>query len=788
MRTERVERLREQSVGTKPYLSTERAELLTDFYASGAADTCSTPVARAKAIRYLLENKEISIQDGELIVGERGPAPRATPTFPELCCHSLEDLDILNSRERTPFIVDEESRRIYEDRIIPFWRGRTMRERVFAEMTPEWHAAFEAGVFTEFMEQRSPGHAVLDDKIYRKGMLDFKHEIREHLESLDFHGDMEAYSKQQELLAMEIAADAIIALASRYSELALEKAESEQDPGRKAELEKMADVCSRVPANAPRDFWEALQMYWFCHLGVVTELNTWDSFDPGRLDQHLIGFYRRGLEDGSLTEESARELLQCFWIKFHNQPAPPKVAITEEQSGTYQDFALINTGGVLPDGSDAVNELSYLILDIVNEMHIIMPSACIQLSRKNPDRFLRHALEVVKEGFGQPSLFNTDVIIREFLRAGKSMQDARAGGPSGCVTISGFGKESCTLTGYCNWPKILEITLHNGVDPRTGRKVGIETGDPREFRTFDELFDAFRRQLEYFVDVKIRGNNVIERLFARHMPAPFMSILFDDCIERARDYHDGGPRYNVTYIQGVGMGTTTDSLSALRYHVYDMGNLPMEKLLDLLDGDFEGDERTRQLLLNKTPKYGNDDDYADELATRVFDAYFDAVDGRPNTKGGRYRVNLLPTTVHIYFGRVTGATPDGRRSSEPLSDGISPSHGADRKGPTAVFKSVAKLDHARTGGTLLNQKLMPQLLADEEGIDKLAHLVRAFFRLDGHHVQFNVVDSKTLLEAQANPEKYTDLIVRVAGYSDYFVDIGRELQDEIIARTEQKAY
>jgi len=788
VRTERVERLREQSVGTKPYLSTERAELLTDFYASGAADTCSTPVARAKAFRYLLENKKISIQDGELIVGERGPAPRATPTFPELCCHSLEDLDIMNGRERTPFIVDEQSRRIYEERIIPFWRGKTMRERVFAEMTPEWHAAFDAGVFTEFMEQRSPGHAVLDDKIYRKGMLDFKHEIREHLESLDFHADMEAYSKQQELLAMEIAADALIALANRYSKLALEKAESEQDPGRKAELEKMAEVCSRVPANAPRDLWEALQMYWFCHLGVVTELNTWDSFDPGRLDQHLMDFYRKGLDEGSLTEESARELLQCFWIKFHNQPAPPKVAITEEQSGTYQDFALINTGGVLPDGSDAVNELSYLILDIVNEMHIIMPSACIQLSRKNPDRFLRHALEVVKEGFGQPSLFNTDVIIREFLRAGKSMEDARAGGPSGCVTISGFGKESCTLTGYCNWPKILEITLHNGVDHRTGRKVGIETGDPREFRTFDELFDAFRRQLEYFVDVKIRGNNVIERLFARHMPAPFMSILFDDCIERARDYHDGGPRYNVTYIQGVGMGTITDSLSALRYHVYDMGNLTMEELLDLLDSNFEGDERTRQLLLNKTPKYGNDDDYADELATRVFDAYFDAVDGRPNTKGGRYRVNLLPTTVHIYFGRVTGATPDGRRRSEPLSDGISPSHGADRKGPTAVFKSVAKLDHARTGGTLLNQKLMPQLLADEEGMDKLAHLVRAFFRLDGHHVQFNVVDSKTLLDAQANPEKYTDLIVRVAGYSDYFVDIGRELQDEIIARTEQKTY
>jgi formate C-acetyltransferase len=782
---ERIKKLRQESVDIKPYISTERAGLLTDYYMDPGNHSSSVPVFRAGALKYILLNKKISIDKGELIVGERGPSPKATPTFPELCCHTLEDFEVMNQRERTPFQVDEESRRVYSGKVIPFWSGRSMRDKVFEAMTPEWYAAFEVGVFTEFMEQRAPGHAVLDDKIYKHGFNNFKKRIKEKLETLDYHSDPEAYAKREELKAMEVAADALIDYAQRYSELASSMAEAESDPIRCQELEKIADICSRVPAERPRGFWEALQMYWFCHLGVVTELNTWDSLSPGRLDQHLIDFYTEDIEDGSLTRDGAKELLECFWIKFNNQPAPPKVSITEEQSGTYQDFALINVGGVGPEGSNSVNELSYLILDVVKEMKLIQPSACIQLSKKNPDRFLHHALDVVKEGFGQPSLFNTDVITEEFLRAGKSLKDARAGGPSGCVTISGFGKESCTLTGYMNWPKILELTLNNGVDPSTGRLIGIETGDPRSFHSYEEFFDAYRRQLEYFVDVKIAGNNVIERLYADHLPAPFMSLLFDDCIERAKDYHDGGPRYNVTYIQGVGIATIADSLSAIKRHVYDEGNLSMEDLLVTLRSDFSN-ERKRQLLLNRTPKYGNDDDYVDNLAVAAFDAYFNALDGRPNTKGGYYRVNLLPTTVHIYFGRVTGATPDGRKAGVPLSDGISPVHGADKLGPTAVVKSAAKLDHSKTGGTLLNQKLMPSLLESEESLNKLAALVRSYFRLDGHHIQFNVVDTKTLLDAQIHPEEYGSLIVRVAGYSDYFVDIGKELQDEIIARTLQK--
>jgi len=786
--TERVKRLREQSVNTKPYISTERAELLTEFYQSGVVDTVSTPVARALAFKYLLEHKMIDITEGELIVGERGPAPKATPTYPELCCHQLKDLEVLNARERTPFRVSDEAKQIYRDKIIPFWKGRSMRERVFAAMSPEWMNAFNAGVFTEFMEQRAPGHAILDDKIYRRGLLDFKADIKHQLAQLDYFNDREAYKKEQELKAIDIVADAIIFFAKRYSDKAKELAQKESNPQRKAELEQIAEICSHVPAHPPHDFWEALQAYWFVHLAVIIELNTWDSFNPGRLDQHLYPFYKKEVADGTLTKEQATELLQCFWIKFNNQPAPPKVDITEEQSGTYQDFALINVGGVKPDGSDAVNDLSYLILDIVEEMHLIQPSACVQLSSKNPDRFLKRAMKVVKAGFGQPSIFNTDVILQEFLDSGKSVADARAGGPSGCVTISAFGKESCTLTGYCNWPKIFELTLNNGVDPQTGLQVGLPTGDPTSFASFAELLTAYTTQLKYFVDLKIRGNNIIERLYADTMPTPVMSLVFSDCVQKAKDYHDGGSRYNVTYIQGVGIGTLTDALAAIKYHVFDKQTLTMAELLATLQTNFEGAEPTRQMLVNEAPKYGNDDDYADEIAQTVFNAYVEMLNGRPNTKGGQYRVNMLPTTVHIFFGRVTGALPNGRKVGEPLSDGISPSHGADRKGPTAVIKSVAKIDHAKTGGTLLNQKFLPQVLADEDGLTKLGHLVRTYFKLGGHHIRFNVVDVETLRAAQDHPEKYKDLIVRVAGYSDYFVDIGKELQDEIIARTAHQSF
>ncbi|MHC4628248.1 MAG: trans-4-hydroxy-L-proline dehydratase [Planctomycetota bacterium] len=781
---ERVAKLRDQSVRTAPYISTERAELVTEFYKSDIPLRESAPVCRALLFKHVLEHKTICINEGELIVGERGPA-----TYPELCCHSLEDLRILDSRERTPLAVTDEVRKVYEEQIIPFWTGKTLREKVFAAMDEQWHRAFDAGVFTEFMEQRAPGHAICDDKIYHKGMLDFKRDIAENRKNLDYFNDPRAYEKDQEYQAMDICADAVIAFARRHAEKAIELAEDESDPARRAELQQIAEICSHVPANAPRNFWEALQTYWFVHLSVITELNTWDSFNPGRLDQHLQPFYEKGLEEGTLAPEKAEELLQCLWIKFNNQPAPPKVGVTEEQSGTYTDFALINIGGLKPsDGTDGINDVSYMMLNVVDEMHLTQPSACVQISKRNPDRFLKRACEVIRTGTGQPSVFNTDVIIKEMLGDGKSMADARSGGPSGCVTVSSFGKESCTLTGYINWPKILELALHDGVDPASGQQLGPNTGDARHFDSYEQLMDAYKKQLEYFIDLKIRGNNIIERIFANHMPAPFMSIMMDDCIARGIDYHNGGARYNPTYIQGVGMGTVTDSLATVKYHVFEQQDIEMDELLAAMKADFQGHESLRHTLLEHSPKYGNDDDFADTITEEVFDAYYNLLNGRPNNKGGKYRVNLLPTTVHIYFGSVVGAMPCGRKAGESVSEGISPSRGGDRHGPTAVIKSAARIDHVRTGGTLLNMKFNPQVLAGDDGIEKLAHLIRSYFKLDGHHIQFNVTTAETLRKAQQNPEQHRDLIVRVAGYSDYFVDVGRDLQEEIIARTEQQAF
>ena len=784
---ERIKRLHQQSMETEPTLTIERALIETEFYKEnyGKMPNC---ILRARNFYEICKKKTIYIGQDELIVGERGPVPKAVPTFPELTCHTVEDLHTLNTRDLQPYRISQEDIDRYEREVIPYWKGRTQRERIFSHVSREWEEAYHAGVFTEFMEQRAGGHTSMDGKMYRRGLLDTKALIAEALAKLDFINDPEATDKQQELQAMDISCDAAILFAERHADMAEKMAEEERNPQRKAELRKIADVCRWVPAHAPRDMQEAIQMYWFVHLGTVTELNGWDCMNPGHIDQHLYPFYEKGLKEGTLTRDKAKELISCLWIKFNNQPAPPKVGITALESGTYNDFTNINIGGIDREGKDAVNDVTYMILEVQEELHELQPGLSIHVAKVNPDEFVMAGARVIRQGHGYPSCFNPDVYTKELIRQGKTVEDANEGGCSGCIEVGAFGKEAYILTGYLNTPKILEITLNNGIDPMTGKKLGLETGDPRTFKTFDELYEAYHKQMVHFVDMKLAVNNYIERMFSLYAPATFLSLFIDDCISKGKDYYSGGARYNTTYIQCTGLGTITDCLSTLKKHVFEDKKFTMDEILTAVSRNFEGNEKMRQFIINRTPFFGNADDYADTIAVKVYDDLVRAIEGHPNTRGGKTQLNMLSTTCHNYFGSVCGASVNGRLAKFAISDGTSPAHGADTNGPTAVIKSLGKLDQTKSGGTLLNVRFVPSLLKRDEDLKKLVSLIRAYFNMGGHHIQFNIVDTQTLLDAQKEPESYKDLLVRVAGYSDYFNDMTEQLQNEIIARTENEEF
>lgn len=800
---ERIKRLHQQSVDTETTLTIERALIETAFYKEyyGKMPNC---ILRARNFYEICKKKTIYIGQDELIVGERGPVPKAVPTFPELTCHTVDDLHTLDTRELQPYHISQEDIDTYEREVIPYWKGRTQRERIFSHVSREWEEAYHAGVFTEFMEQRAGGHTSMDGKMYRRGLLDTKALIAEAISKLDFINDPEATDKQQELQAMNISCDAAILFAERHADEADRQADmlekglnpdgspytgnDAQKEERISELRKIAEVCRWVPAHAPRDLQEAIQMYWFVHLGTVTELNGWDCMNPGHIDQHLYPFYQKGLEDGTLTRDKAKELISCFWIKFNNQPAPPKVGVTALESGTYNDFTNINIGGIDKHGNNAVNELSYIILEVQEELHELQPGLSIHVAKVNPDEFVMAGARVIRQGHGYPSCFNPDVYTKELMRQGKTEEDANEGGCSGCIEVGAFGKEAYILTGYLNTPKILEITLNNGIDPVTGKKLGLETGDPRSFKTYDELYDAYHKQMLYFVNMKLAVNNYIERMFSLYAPATFLSLFIDDCISKGKDYYSGGARYNTTYIQCTGLGTITDCLSTLKKHVFEDRKFTMDEILSAVANNFEGKEKMRQFIMNRTPFFGNDDDYADSIAVKVYDDLVDAIEGHPNTRGGKTQLNMLSTTCHNYFGSVCGASVNGRMAKFAISDGTSPAHGADTNGPTSVIKSLGKLDQTKSGGTLLNVRFVPSLLKREEDLKKLVSLIRTYFNMGGHHIQFNIVDTQTLLDAQKMPEDYKDLLVRVAGYSDYFNDMTEQLQNEIIARTENEEF
>lgn len=786
--TERIKRLRRISVKeSEPCISLERALLLTECYKQYEGKV-STPVLRGLAFKYIMENRTLYLEKGSIIVGEKGHKPWAAPTFPELCCHTMEDFDNMDQREKVFFRVSEEDKRLQKEVIIPYWKDRAMMHKLHALLPQEWHDLFAAGLFTEFLMQRGPGHTVADGKIYQKGYQDFWDEIQARIDALSKCDCIDDANQCQleELEGMKLVCEGMMIMGERYAHLARTLAETEEDPIWRGELLELANVFDVIPRYAPQTFRQAVQMYWFTHIGVTIEMNNWDAYSPGKLDQHLEPFYNKEIAEGTLTRDEAKEILESLWIQFNNQPAPPKVGITLKESATYTDFCNINTGALRPDGTCGVSEVSYLILEVMDEMKLLQPSSNVQISRKTPEHFLKEALKIARKGWGQPAFYNSEAILMELMYLGKSLDDARKSGiASGCVETGCAGCEAYVLTGYLNVPKIFELVMHRGYDSYTKKLVGKDCGDLCAFTSYEQVFCAFYEQLNYVVDVKIAGNHVIERLYMEQMPVPLLSVITDDCIKSGKDYNAGGARYNTSYIQCVGIATITDSLAAIKKQVFEDCMISMQELLDACKADFVGYDKVFDLVHDQTPKYGNDDDYADDLLKEVAQALQETIAGQSTPKGSKTVVEFLPTTCHVYFGQVMEASPNGRHAGMPLPDGISPEKGADRNGPTAVIKSAAKLDQLKTGGALLNQKFTPQVVAGERGLVSLAALIRSYFAMDGHHMQFNVIDRATLLDAQAHPEEYENLIVRVAGYSDYFNNLDRALQDEIILRTEQ---
>jgi formate C-acetyltransferase len=784
--TPRIQRLREISTKeSQPKISMERALLLTEAYKKWEGKV-SIPVLRGKAFKYIMEKRTNYLERGSLIVGEKGDRPWAAPTFPELCCHTLADFDNMDQRERVFFKVSEKDHKLQEKVIIPYWHDRAMMTKINALLPESWHKLFDAGLYTEFLMQRGPGHTVADGKMYQYGYADFKSRIESEIAALDFNEDADAVNKLEELEGMRLVCDGMIIFGKRYATLARTLAADEKDPEWRQDLLDLAAVCEVVPAHKPETFRQALQMYWFSHIGVTTEMNNWDAYSPGKLDQYLEPFYQKERAAGTLTREFAKELLESFWIQFNNQPAPPKVGITLKESATYTDFCNINTGALRPDGTSGVSEVSYLILEVMDEMKLLQPSSNVQISRKSPEHFLREALKISRKGWGQPAFYNAEALLAELSYLGKSLDDARSSGiASGCVEAGTAGKEAYVLTGYLNVPKVLELVINRGFDMYSNQQVALDLGDITKATSYEEVFSLFMKQLHFVADVKIAGNNLIERMYMKYMPVPLLSVLTDDCIKKGLDYNAGGARYNTSYVQVVGIATIVDSLASIKQNVFEAQTCSFQELVKAAKADFVGYPEILKLVKTQTPKYGNDDDFADDILKTVDVGLQQAIANRTTPKGSRTVVEFLPTTCHVYFGQVMAASVNGRHAGIPLPDGISPEKGADILGPTAVIKSAAKIDQLKTGGALLNQKFTPQMVTGEDGISNLATLIRSYFAMDGHHMQFNVIDKATLLDAQQTPADYTDLIVRVAGYSDYFNNLDRALQDEIINRTEQ---
>ncbi len=780
--TDRVKAALQRFVETTPAICPERAVLITESYKQ--TEALPMVIRRAKALENILTNMSIFIQDGELIVGNQASMPRSAPIFPEFSCDWVEnELDSLAKRSADVFLISEDAKDQLR-KAFTYWEGRTTNAYASAMMPPEALEAHNDGIYTVGNYfYNGVGHISVDyNKVLSKGLNAVIAQAEEAKTKLDY-ADAAQLKKIHFLDGVIISNNAIIAFANRFADLAEKMAGECSDPVRADELKEIARICRKVPAQPAETFQEALQSFWFIHLCIQIESNG-HSISPMRFDQYMAPYYMN--DKGRLLPEKAQELLDLVWLKFNEINKVRDWNSTQVFAG-YPMFMNIIVGGQKRDGSDATNDLSFMCLQAAANTRLYAPSLSIRVHEGTPYSLYQKAAEVSREGMGYPAYYNDRVIIPALLARGLTREDARDYGIIGCVEPQVGGKtEGWHDAAFFNMGKVIELALNNGVDKRTGKQIGPKSGNLDTFKTFDDVMASYKAQMEYFVKLMASADNAVDMAHADRCPLPFLSSLVDDCIAEGKSLQEGGAHYNFTGPQGVGVANAGDSLAAIKKLVFDDKAVTLAELREALDTDFEGRESLRQMLVNRAPKYGNDDEYADEIAKEAALIYCNEVNRYTNPRGGQFQPGLYPASANVPLGWVVAATPDGRHAWTPVADGVSPISGYDTSGPTASVLSVAKLDHhIASNGTLLNQKFHPTALAGDHGLDNLISVTETYFRNGGFHVQYNVVSRETLEDAQAHPENYKSLVVRVAGYSAFFTALDKTLQDDIIARTEQ---
>jgi pyruvate formate-lyase/glycerol dehydratase family glycyl radical enzyme len=781
--TARVEAIRERFIAVVPEICVERAQLITAAY----KETEDQPVIlrRARALEKILDNMTIFIQPDELIVGNQCTKPRSAPVFPEFSCKWLEDeLDRLEKRTGDVFLISAEKKAVLRE-LFPYWHGRTTNELATALMTPESKEAQRRGVFTVGNYYfNGVGHISVDYAlVLEKGLSGVVAAAEAELAKLELTNPAHL-AKHQFLTAVIAANKAVIRFAGRFSALAADMAATEADPGRKAELLEIARVCAKVPAEPAGSFAEALQSFWFIQLVLQIESNG-HSISPMRFDQYLFPHL---LADKTVTAEKAQELLDLLFIKF-NEINKVRDEGSTKAFGGYPMFQNLIVGGVDREGEDATNPLSYMCLQATANTKLYQPSISIRVHSDTPRALYEKAAEVTRVGLGMPAYYNDRFIIPALLSRGLTREDARDYGIIGCVEPQVGGKtEGWHDAAFFNIAKVLELTLNDGVDPLSGERLGPSTGELTTLAAYDDLMAAYRKQMAHFVKLLVISDNAVDVAHGQRAPLPFLSSLVDDCIAKGLSLQQGGAHYNFTGPQGVGVANVADSLAALKKLVYEDKAVTLAEIKAALADDFAGvsGESLRQMLLNRAPKYGNDEPYADDIAHEAALAYCREVEKYTNPRGGGFQPGLYPVSANVPLGAVVGATPDGRKAGTPLADGVSPVSGMDHSGPTASVKSVTRLDHViASNGTLLNMKFHPNALKDSQGISNLIAVTETLFNGGGTHIQYNVINKETLRDAQAHPENYRGLVVRVAGYSAFFTSLDQAIQEDIISRTEQ---